>query len=260
MAKTEGEALFQQYATDRGFSPVYEPNLRSSEKRPDFLLETPTGNVLCEIEQFSETEEDRERNRQLAKSTFASGGGDPWKRIRNTVEDGCRQLKPFAGQYPLVVILFESAETFICLDNYMIQTALHGNESLILDGESLDLTQKVYSRDHAFLWKEFRDYLSAVAVIERFRPLEDVVGRELRESIVPGDPVKTMMAKEVAITERILTKHPSLSIHHEVLRVRVVHNPFADHHLPVTVFTGPFDEQSVGDPSTGEYKLWSAFQ
>ena len=253
--KSPGELLFEEHVTRLGLDPLYEPDAETSSKHPDYWLRKV--NVICEVEEFGVGVADKERERQLAAKGFAEVSSDPWERIRGVIERGSAQLKPFAGTWPLVIVLHCPPPAFVPLEPEMVLQALLGNMRLGLDKSTLDVKSVIYSPDHSVLRPDHKDYLSAVAVVERIRPLEEAMNEEVRRD-ADGRTCSHEDLDEIgrAAQSRILTRYPKMDAAHEIVRLRVMHNPYCKKNpLPLKVFTGLFDEHWVCDRKTRQFEI-----
>ena len=198
---------------------------------------------------------DLKRERQLAETGFAEGSSDPWKRIRNVLERGSAQLKDFEGTWPLVLVLHCPPPVFVPLDTDMVLTALHGNTQIVLDSDTLKTKRVIYSPDHSVLRSDHKAYLSAVAVIERIRPLEDEMNDEVRREAEGRQPTPDEWNEiGAAAQHRVLAKYQGLETSHEVTRMRIMHNPYCTKNpLPIKVFTGPHDDHWHYDRQAGRF-------
>ena len=132
--KEEGERVFEVYLQENKLPQEYEPPLGPG-KRPDYLVHAQVGDVLCEVKDFGEAaidqrlHEDRQPIRLSDGTTVAGiavGAWNPLPRIRDRLAKAKKQLGPFKGKYPCVVILYNPGY-MADLGDSTVRGAMFGN-------------------------------------------------------------------------------------------------------------------------------------
>ncbi len=240
-AKTPGERAFEHYLGENTLQFTYQPKDLGEGKRPDYLVETLRGKVLCEITDLLPGKLDKPVAKQLEASRHEVEGG--WfissavgcgdlkamhLRVRDKIEAELLQLTPFRGRFPCVVMLYKPVPAMVFLDESGILGALWG-----------------------FLTREMNTALSALAVIDVTQPYEREYGRvvrghrkdEGRHPIARGGwqrPSRDDLLKGFDLYQKenrdwggaIAEEHPYLQLYY---------NPFAAVPLPASAFPGPYD-------------------
>src|SRR5439155_4590217 len=87
--------------------------------------------------------------------------------------------------------------------------------------------------------------ISAVAIIEKFRPHDDLMQKEIRARVGPptGIPTDATIRSALEAMKAVKAERPDIDFEMLVSRVRVIHNPHTRVPLSRAVFNGPHDLQ-----------------
>ena len=132
--KTRGEQVFEEYLGSLGLKFTYEPPMIGT-RRPDFLVHSPSGDVLCEVKDFEPNDEDRAEMAAIVagENTFSSRE-IPFARIRSRIRAASRKLREFKGRYPCMAVLFDASAQVHLID-LTVLGAMYGN-TLIRRGDN----------------------------------------------------------------------------------------------------------------------------
>lgn len=255
--KTQGELIFEEYLTEIGVAAEYEPPI--GRNHPDYLVHSPTGDVLCEVEDFGEGKVDRVVQDQLSRKGVWAGSLDPYGRIREKLEAAARQLREFKGRYPCVVALYNPG-SMVDLGTDIVQGAMYGDIAFVIAIDPTGRRPPVekgsqFTPKKAKLRRQQNTTISAVAVLERFRPHQHVLDEALAQRSKehsPKWPTKEEVKGALDILEKVRQQHPEVDL--VVPRLRVVHNVYAIVRLPIIAFPGQHDEHYQLDPQTGRFR------
>lgn len=255
-SKTQADLLFEEYLTGAGLTAEYEPPL--GVKRPDYLVHTRPHEVLCEVEEFGEGDVDRDEHEQLRMKGMASLALNPYSRIREKLDIGGRQLREFKGRFPCLVVLYNPGR-LVNLGTSIVQGAMYGDIGVVI-GVHPSVERPPVNMGTRFDPKtaKLRSYqnttISAVAVLERVRPnahmIENALAENRHRQSRTGWPTAEEFEEDLRIAEEIRREHPEVDL--EVVRLRVIHNPYAALALSPEAFNREHDEQYRLD-ATGRF-------
>jgi hypothetical protein len=255
--KNQGELLFEEYLAAIGVGAEYEPVI--GKRHPDYLVHSPVGDVLCEVEDFGQGDLDRVVQEQLRRTGVWAGAVDPYTRIREKLEAAARQLREFRGRHPCVVVLHNPGSV-VDLGTDIVQGAMYGDIAFVVAVDPTGRSPAVekgsqFTPGKAKLRSQQNTTISAVAVLEHYRPnqykLEEALAHRSKED-PPKWPTKEEIKEGLDILEKVRQQHPEVDL--VVPRLRVVHNVYATIRLPVAAFPGPYDEQYELDHQTGRFR------
>ena len=247
--RNAGEDLFEQYMAANGLPFRYQPHDLGEDKRPDYLVATPRGDVLAEVTDFFSGRMDKPVVEQLAAKrrpiegrpgasvSIATGVMDVeglQRRIRDKIVAEAGQLAPFRGRYPGVIVL----HNFALNDGpeRMTIVTMGLDEPGMLDVLSGLLTQ------------DMNTAISAVAVLKIAQPHEDLYGRAVRDLQESRGqqrerwhpPTTEEIREGFELWDRVNSESGGkLSEKHPVLEI--YYNPYAAKPLPLEAFPGPYD-------------------
>lgn len=227
---------------------------------PDRILHLPSKDVICEVRQL-----ERPKNEPI---NF-SGWSDPYAKIRRAIKRKVRQGKEAKdAKTPYVVVLYSNTAR-VSTDNFIIQSAMYGDLSILID---IDLKNprsrakvkgNVFSGRgiirHARSYKEpgqaFNKRISAVAVLETINPTYKYVSQAADEIIKGTEDLKERLHIFWDVIKS-LKKEGKYIEDLQVEKLRVFHNFYAYTPLGFDVFDGKYDEQYFIDPVTGRSRRY----
>lgn len=257
--KTAGETVFETYLNENGIR--WEP-APARGTRPDYLLSFGSSQVVCEVEDFGEGAIDRhinavlkarmDENERVGRPRVAStvGSWDSNPRIQQAVKHAAEQLRPFKADCPCVVVLY-NAGSFTDLGDPLVMRALFGSAP----GPNRT----------SGLWQRAKNTtVSAVAIIEHFRPNEYIVetalSKQNADDTAVGLSQKERIVRGLEVIEALNKLYGRAFLEEAHPRLRVVHNPFAVRQLAPDTFIGPRDEHTFFDAQSGLLAAaWSIF-
>lgn len=245
--KTQADLLFEEYLASVGLTAEYEPPL--GVKRPDYLVHARPGDVLCEVEEFGEGEVDRKEQEQLRAGGVASGALDPYQRIRDKLNIAGKQLRESKARLPCAVVL-RNPGRLVNLSTTIVQGAMYGDIGVTVGIDPSGRRPPVdkglrFDPKRAKLRRHQNTTISAVAVLERIRPnahmIENALAENRHRQARSGWPTVEEFENDLKVAEKVRQEHPEVDL--EVVRLRVIHNPYAALALSPEAFNGPHDEQ-----------------
>lgn len=254
---TISEQLFDNYLRRRKIKFEVE---RGVSVHPDRFLYLPNKEVICEIRQL-----ERPKNEPV---NF-SGWSDPYEKIRRAIKRKVRQGKEAkTSKKPYVVVLFSNSAR-VATDNFIIQAAIYGDMSVLIDvnlqnpKSRAKVVGNVFSGGgiirHARSYKEpgqpFNRRISAVAVLETINPTYKHVSKAADEIIKGTEDLKERLHIFWGVIAK-LKKEGKYIEDLAIEKVRVFHNFYAYHPLGFDVFNGKYDEQYFIDPTNGRSRRY----
>jgi hypothetical protein len=255
---TKGERVFEAYLADIGATWEYEPEIGG--RCPDYLVHSPAGDVLCEIEDFGQGDIDRKVQAHLKRKGVWAGAVYPYARIREKLDAASDQLREFKGRYPCVVVLHNPG-VMVDLGTEIVAAAMFGNLAFVIAVDPTGQRPPVergtqFTPRKAKLRRCQNTTISAVAVLEYFRPhahlLDEALARRSTKRHPPAWPTREEVEEALDIVARVRGQHPEID--REVPRLRVVHNIYAGMPLAAEAFPGLYDEHWGLDPQTRRFK------
>ena len=249
------EQLFDNYLNRRKIKFEVEKGV---EVHPDRILQIHNKQVICEIKQLERT-----RNEPM------SGWSDPYSKIRRAIKRKVRQGKEAKiSKTPYVVVLFNNGAR-VATDNFIIQAAMYGNLSILIDVDLQNPRSRVkvrgnvfsahgiirHARSHKESGQPFNRRVSAVAILETINPTYKYVSKAYDEAIRGMESLKDRFSIVWEIIEKFKKEGKyidSLAIE----RVRVFHNFYSYNPLGFDVFNGKYDEQYFIDPANGRSRRY----
>lgn len=259
---TLGEAFFESYLKQHGYS--WTPEHPAGSKKPDYMVDTETGKVLCEVKDFGENDQDKavlkagllsirehatdpkylaelqvELDRLQAIKPASAGRFDPIPRLQDKARRANKQMRALKGQVPCVLIVFNPGPA--PNDHDLFIRLSIGNKRIFNTG--------------------FNTTISAVAVLETFFPnqhiLESARSRKIEEleKLDPGittcdraSMTKTLEALD-QFDNHFLSQFPDGYFEESHPRLRIYRNPHAVLALPYGTFATKnnleFDSQEL---------------
>jgi hypothetical protein len=228
---------------------------------------------VCEVKEFGEGDIDRTVQRALHHQGSWAGAVDPYRRIRDRITSAERQLRGIKDK-PCLVILYNPGY-FVHLEDFIVQGALFGDISFVV---SVDPNGKASPQGKGIRFKpskaKLRHHqnttLSAVAILETFRPFKYIADRALEEGKKRHESTQPERGRElthpsgeqihetIEWSEELRRKHPEIS--RRVLRLRVFHNPFARVGLPIRALHGEYDVHFGFEEQTATYGWLSGWK
>lgn len=257
---TAGEALFLAYLESVEFKfkkdqPVGDIN---KPKRPDYLVQSPQGEALCEIKDIGEGKlekaslkagllnmrrflDDSDEYTEYVDKTLerlsnvkASPGGrwDPFPRLQGIISEAAKQLRPQKGKLPCVVVLFNPGNMPHERDIFL-EIGLAKNRFFTPTQNTtisaLAVLSEVFPNKHLLL-----DALQAKT--------EEVRGRFPYRSQDRAYAIE-LIGELRTLEETLISKSPEGFYEKSVPSLRIYHNRYAALALPSGYFTGEFDSE-----------------
>lgn len=257
MAMTISEQLFDNYLKRRKIKFDTEKGVLV---HPDRILHLRSRDVICEIRQLE---------RSKSEPVNFSGWSDPYTKIRRAIKKKVRQGKEAKiAKIPYVVVLYSNTAR-VSTDNFIVQAAMYGDLSILIDVDLQNPRSKAKVRGnvfsahgiirHARSYKEpgqpFNRRISAVAVLETINPTYKHVSKTADEIIKGTEDLKARLHIFWGVIEK-LKKEGKYIEDLAIEKVRVFHNFYAYHPLGFDVFNGKYDEQYFIDPLTGRSRRY----
>jgi len=254
---TISEQLFDNYLRRRKVEFEIEQGV---EVHPDRILHLHNKEVICEIRQLE---------RDKTEPVNFSGWSDPYSRIRRAIKKKVRQGKEAKNsKIPYVIVLFSNTAR-VATDNFIIQAAMYGDLSILIDVDLQNPKSKAKVRDnvfsgrgiirHARNYKEpgqpFNRRISAVAVLETINPTYKYVSKASDEIIKGTEDLKERLHIFWDVIEN-LKKEGKYIEDLAIEKVRVFHNFYAYNPLGFDIFNGKYDEQYFIDPTNGRSRRY----
>ena len=180
MAKTRGEEVFEEYLNGLGLKFTYEPSIGIGTRHPDYLVHASSGDVLCEVKDFQPNDDDRaEMAAALAGQDTSRSREIPYARIQSRIRVAAKQLREFKGDYPCLVVLFDSSAQVNLVD-LTVLGAMYGRTMITvpirLDGGDDDSeTTIAFDRKNRYFTGKANTTVSAVAILEHVTPNQHLV-------------------------------------------------------------------------------------
>ena len=134
---TRSEQLFEEYCLSRDYRCERFP-ISHGGRFPDYLIRTPTGEVICEVKQIDPNEDDIAFDTDLVNHGQASSQRILGKRVRAAIANAAGQLKRFKGEArPCIAVLFDNTYAHY-LTSADIDQLCSGNPQLCLGSMRMD--------------------------------------------------------------------------------------------------------------------------
>jgi hypothetical protein len=168
----EACAWFEEYLDGLGLEHEYEPDLGTT-KKPDFLVTTPIGPVVCEVKAFSPQS-------MPSQGFYVRGMREVLSTLRNSMRAAARQLNELAGQrIPLVIVLANPANARVSLDH--VVHAMYGDMQAVITGHGDGSTSNELLATLNGKLRNDHPYVSGVLVLQKGSHQQDAV-RECQPS------------------------------------------------------------------------------
>jgi hypothetical protein len=241
MTKTRGEEVFEEYLTSLGLRYTYEPPI--GNRRPDFLVHSPSGDVICEVKDFELNDEERAELAAIVagRHNTVSSREIPFDRIQLKIRAASRQLREFKGRYPCLVVLFDASAQVHLID-LTVLGAMYGKTLISvpirLDGDDREAESSiVFEHESRYLTRNSNTTVSAVAILQHVAPKQRLLDEALAKQDLDGgsDRVSEILRFAYEFGEQ----HPE--IFDRVPRLHVFRNMFAAVPWPAEALNGPHD-------------------
>ncbi len=153
----------EEYLDGLGLDYEYERDL-GTVKRPDYLVTTPTGPIVCEVKAF------RPQPFPVAppgQGFYVRDVREVLATSRNSIQQAASQLAELAGRsFPLVVVLANPADAHVLLNQGV--HAVYGDMQVVITGQEEDgstTSQTMATRNGSL--RSLRPYVSGVLVLNR---------------------------------------------------------------------------------------------
>jgi hypothetical protein len=243
-----GELMFEAYLEEHGYpAPAYEPDLGIS-KRPDYVVECPDGEVICEVEEFDPI--------KMTSGGLSPVGQNSLKAalapVRNKIRAAAAQVKELADSgRPLVAVLANPGGAWVPLGEKEMVWAMYGDPAFVFSvdreaGEALGGGEFVATRNGKL--RNDHPYLSAVAVIsvrEHAVDFYEVLAASMEGASADEKTEAIFAAKrEGEVPE---------GSYHRITVYETISSSAAP--LPQSIFSGAHDRRFRFDADTGAY-IW----
>lgn len=106
---TKSEQLFQDYCESRRYDFARISVVENFGRFPDYVIQTPNGEVICEVKEINANEQDREFQLAMKECGNADYSRAIGKRARESLNDAKGQLKRYRDDpRPCIVVLFDT--------------------------------------------------------------------------------------------------------------------------------------------------------
>src|SRR6266446_636216 len=244
--KTPGEVQFEEYLRLAGITEFeFERYLPESSRRPDYSF-THNGNlVLLDVKDFRGEPQDFE--------TRGLGWYDPYKAIREKINDGSRKFKNLKA-YPCALVLYNHDKPLVSLRPMLVYGATLGNLGFQIPVDSEtgigddDRARTVFTSGgkmvrygpHKRPMVPQNTTISAVIALGRL-----LVGQKLCMAWLKEEEQK--LGREMTFEESVAAMETCRGTDNEIsrteLRVIVYENPYARIAWPTDLFTGAWDQR-----------------
>ena len=153
-AKTRGEEIFAEYLHSLGLPFDYEPPI--GQRRPDFLVHSPCGDVFCEV-------------KDLGVGEYRTGLRI--ERIQGRIRRATEKLREFKGRYPCLVVLFDDSAEVVLVD-FTVLSAMFGDIVVTIPVGHDEEASTHFDYDSRYLTRNSNTVVSAVAILEYVSPLQ----------------------------------------------------------------------------------------
>jgi hypothetical protein len=249
LAKTRGEEVFEEYLDGLGLKFAYEPPI--GERRPDYLVQGGSGEVLCEIKDFEANDEDRAEMQAIAEGRHntVSSREIPFERIQRRIRAASSQLREFKGRYPCLVVLFDAA-AHVHLIDFTVLGAMYGKTQIsvpiLRDGDDRETEASVvFERESRYLTRTSNTTVSAVAILQHATPNYHLLTEALAQRELEGGSDRT--SDTLRFVYEFGEQHPE--IFDRVPRLHLFRNIFAAVPWPVAALGGPHDLVWPAEPA-----------
>lgn len=241
MAKTRGEEVFEEYLNGLGLKFTYEPPI--GERRPDYLVQTVSGEVLCEIKDFEPNDEDPPEMQAAleGRHNTVSSHEIPFDRIQLKIRAARNQLREFKGKCPCLVVLFDGSAQVHLID-FTVLGAMYGKTlisvPILRDDDDREAESSiVFERESRYLTRTSNTTVSAVAILQHVTPNRRLLDEAFakRDSEGGSDRIADILRFAFEFGEQ----HPE--IFDRVPRLHVFRNMFAVVPWPREALNGPHD-------------------
>jgi len=252
VVKTGSEQLLESYLLARGMTDFeFEPQVRGSAHRPDFVLDVGGHRLVLEVKQFEPTPAD---------FSLGARGYDPYGPIREKIEAGRKKFKDLR-EYCCCLILYNRGNSLVDLGWRHIYAAMLGNlairmpfdpargllpdhaESGPLGGGGKMI--RYTTGDHLKPLEPQNTTISAVLVLQHLGKRRFCIDVSRREQ---------EMGRELSIQQLYEAPEEAQGTERDwwLTRVRLVTcmNSYARIPLPREIFRGHYDEQYGLDETT----------
>jgi hypothetical protein len=189
----EACAWFEGYLDVLGLEHEYEPDLGTT-KKPDFLVTTPTGPVVCEVKAFSPQP-------MPSEGFYVRGMREVLTTSRNSMRSAARQLHELAGQgIPLVIVLANPADAHVSLDH--VVHAMYGDMQAVITGHGDGSTSNELLATLNGRLRNDHPYVSGVLVLRKGSRQQDALRawQPSRDDLTPEEFTAELNAYVESIT------------------------------------------------------------
>ena len=184
----------------------------------------------------------------------------PYRRLRRIIHKKADQLKEYKDLPTLVVLYKNPRNLTIDLSNRNIMESMYGDFIMTFsyDKSGKLTSQPQIDRLNAALGKNRNTHISAIAVLEEFKP-HDKLANDITKGLIQRIGKKNILSEEgQAELTRLFdekSKEFNIDFYLKVLRLRVMHNSFADKPIDPGFMLSKYDEDIFFDKTTNKAKI-----
>lgn len=239
--QSPGEEQFAAYLTRRQLAWEYEPEIGG--RHPDFLVHSPAGDVACDVFEPEIRLPNQPGLISMDSRPALQGGYEARKR---------RQIHAVQQAGLPFVLVYAGTRSDIGIPEPVLLSAMFGQIQIVfpLDrgtGIADDAQAQATFGPGAAIQPERKRGLSAAAIITSFNPTKLVFERAMESNAFIGELLEigdlAGYIDELSNLARNLIAQGSYDPGLTIERLTVMHNPYAEHPLDLTVFGGPHDLQ-----------------
>lgn len=247
---TISEQLFEDYLNGRKIGFDRE---KGSVVHPDYWLRIPA-QPICEVKEIDPPQQ---------SVTYVTTT-DPYKKLRKAFKKKVRQGEEAKSQNKPYIIVLYNRSFAVDTRRPIIEGAMYGNISFVFNIYNdpkrraehvgnffVDKGSMRYARDLHDKGILVKTRVSAIAILEQYRPTQRILDQESKKAIL-GIPISSFNERYRILMEIEKKLRKEGKYNDEIVpRVRVFHNFFAEVPLGFDVFSGQYDKQYYIDPKTG---------
>lgn len=256
--KTQGEAVFAELLDSRNLSYEYEKSYPSKNNVPDFTLDFVTPNVIAEVRDVDLNPEDEDIVARLSAVHTASWVQDkPYHRLRRMIHEKADQLKDYT-EFPILIVLYKNSQNLtVDLSSRSIFESMFGDHVVTVHTEPTGkvVTESTFDIKNAALGLNRNKHISAIAVVENFQPHKDLASRITKKHFKDGGNAMTEKGQEELTALFDAERKKGIDFDLNVLRLRIVHNVFANKPLEMGIMASIYDEEMFYDKNLQKARM-----
>ena len=249
--KNESEILFERYLNENVCTDWdFEPEFEGKSKRPDYRVPWHSQSLLFEV-------------KELHTSKPVPNGAtfiDPYHATRKKIEAARKKFKEFE-EFICSVVIYNIDNWEVRLNPRDIFSAMLGDLGIAIGfderaGVLIPNTEQNVYLERGKMWNRNAERaqntkISSIIVLVKEHIANPDFNANLEAEIARrGSQVGRPATIEEQLGIRMRLYSQLGNTHHEILRVIVCENPFAQRLLPDDVFRGPYDERWIQNECT----------